>query len=126
MAQGRAQLALGLASELEPVGVVHQPIEDGVGDGGVRDALVPLGHGDLGGFRSFGVNYGLVFSAWGVGGFVMSRASQSLAAATGSFDASFFSSSAEFVGRNRHQPSLGPHAPSQLVHGEGAMTGGIA
>src|SRR5436190_23436455 len=41
-------LALGggfaeaLALEREPVGIVHEPIEDGVGDGGIADDLVPV------------------------------------------------------------------------------------
>ena len=34
--------AEALALEREPVGVVHQAIEDGVGDGGIADDLVPV------------------------------------------------------------------------------------
>jgi nitrate/nitrite transporter NarK len=56
---------------------------------GANLALFPALTKDLGGIKHFGVNYGLVFTAWGVGGFVMSRASQALAASTGSFRASF-------------------------------------
>lgn len=65
---------------------------------GANLSLFPALTKDLGGVRNFGVNYGLVFSAWGMGGFVMSRASQSLAAATGSFDASFFAAGALLLG----------------------------
>lgn len=41
------------------------------------------------GLKSFGVNYGILFTAWGFGGFVMSRLSQTLAAASGSYTNSF-------------------------------------
>ena len=52
-------------------------------------ALFPSFAKDFWGIKNFGVNYGLLFTAWGVGGFVMSRASQGLAASTGSFTSSF-------------------------------------
>jgi len=35
------------------------------------------------------VNYGVIFTAWGAGGFVMSKTSQVLAVSTGSYAASF-------------------------------------
>ncbi|MBI5443266.1 MAG: hypothetical protein HY900_18885, partial [Deltaproteobacteria bacterium] len=38
---------------------------------------------------NFGVNYGLLFTAWGVGGFVMSKVAECLSASGGSFRASF-------------------------------------
>jgi len=41
------------------------------------------------GMKNFGVNYGIIFTAWGVGGFVMSRLSQTLSAATGSYTTAF-------------------------------------
>lgn len=41
------------------------------------------------GMKNFGVNYGFVFTAWGAGGFVMSRLSQMIVARTGSFNTSF-------------------------------------
>ena len=44
---------------------------------------------DMWGLKNFGINYGLLFTAWGVGGFVMSRLSQMVMAATGSFSSSF-------------------------------------
>lgn len=56
---------------------------------GANLALFPSFTKDLWGFRNFGVNYGIVFSAWGVGGFFMSRLSQTLAARTGSYASSF-------------------------------------
>ncbi len=56
---------------------------------GANLALFPSFTKDLYGIKHFGVNYGVVFSAWGVGGFVLSRVSQSLVAGTGSFSSSF-------------------------------------
>jgi nitrate/nitrite transporter NarK len=41
------------------------------------------------GMKNFGVNYGLLFTAWGFGGFVMSRLSQTLAAVSGSYTVPF-------------------------------------
>ncbi|OQX61777.1 MAG: hypothetical protein B5M55_08550, partial [Desulfococcus sp. 4484_242] len=41
------------------------------------------------GLKNFGVNYGIVFTAWGVGGLVMGRLSQMLIAGTGSYTSSF-------------------------------------
>ncbi len=41
------------------------------------------------GLKSFGVNYGILFTAWGVGGLVMTRISTTLVATTGSFTWSF-------------------------------------
>lgn len=54
---------------------------------GANLALFPSFSKDLWGMKNFGVNYGILFSAWGVGGFVMSRVSQSLKAIQGSFTA---------------------------------------
>ena len=39
--------------------------------------------------KNFGVNYGILFTAWGVGGFVLSRLQQMLKAQSGSFNSSF-------------------------------------
>jgi MFS transporter, OFA family, oxalate/formate antiporter len=41
------------------------------------------------GMKNFGVNYGMVLTAWGVGGFVFSRLSQTLFAASGNHRLSF-------------------------------------
>lgn len=43
----------------------------------------------LWGAKNFGVNYGVVITAWGVGGFVFSRLSQTLFASSGSHNLSF-------------------------------------
>ncbi|MDH4321571.1 MAG: MFS transporter, partial [Desulfobulbaceae bacterium] len=56
---------------------------------GANLALFPALTKDFFGIKNFGVNYGILFTSWGVGGFVMSRASQVLKARTDSFSASF-------------------------------------
>jgi MFS transporter, OFA family, oxalate/formate antiporter len=56
---------------------------------GTNLSLFPSFSKDMWGLKNFGINYGLLFTAWGVGGFVMSRLSQMVMAATGSFASSF-------------------------------------
>lgn len=56
---------------------------------GTNLSLFPSYAKDLWGLKNFGINYGLLFTAWGVGGFVLSRLSQMLFAATGMFSSSF-------------------------------------
>lgn len=56
---------------------------------GANLALFPSFTKDFWGLKNFGVNYGLMFTAWGVGGFVMSKASQMLFAGHNTFTASF-------------------------------------
>jgi len=56
---------------------------------GANLALFPSFTKDFWGMKNFGMNYGIIFTAWGIGGLVMSRVSQSLLAARGSFTDSF-------------------------------------
>jgi OFA family oxalate/formate antiporter-like MFS transporter len=57
---------------------------------GANLSLFPSFTKDLWGLKSFGVNYGLLFTAWGVGGFVLSRLQQMLTARSGgSYTSSF-------------------------------------
>ncbi|MBN1140563.1 MAG: OFA family MFS transporter [Deltaproteobacteria bacterium] len=56
---------------------------------GTNLSLIPSFTKDLWGLKNFGTNYGLVFTSWGVGGFVMSRLSQMLYAKSGSYTYSF-------------------------------------
>ena len=57
---------------------------------GAKLALFPSYTKDLWGLKSFGVNYGILFTAWGVGGFVLSRLQQMLTSQSGgSFTSSF-------------------------------------
>jgi OFA family oxalate/formate antiporter-like MFS transporter len=56
---------------------------------GTNLSLFPSVTKDYFGLRNFGANYGLVFSAWGVGGFLFPRASQMIVAQTGSPEAAY-------------------------------------
>lgn len=56
---------------------------------GTNLSLFPSLTKDNWGLQHFGINYGIVFTAWGVGGFVMGRLSQMLRAGTNSYTYSF-------------------------------------
>jgi hypothetical protein len=57
---------------------------------GANLALFPSYTKDLWGLKSFGVNYGILFTAWGVGGLVLPRVQQMLTARSGgSYTSSF-------------------------------------
>ena len=49
-------------------------------------SLFPSITKDFFGLKNFGLNYGIAFTAWGVGGFVLARVSQMLVKRTGSLD----------------------------------------
>ncbi|MFH1152329.1 MAG: OFA family MFS transporter [Pseudomonadota bacterium] len=51
---------------------------------GTNLSLFPSATKDYFGLKNFGVNYGFVFSAWGVGGFIFPRVSQMIVATTNS------------------------------------------
>jgi MFS transporter, OFA family, oxalate/formate antiporter len=51
---------------------------------GTNLSLFPSATKDYFGLKNFGANYGLVFSAWGIGGFIFPRVSQMIVAKTGS------------------------------------------
>jgi hypothetical protein len=42
---GGFSFAHRVPAQLDTVGVMHQPIQDAIGDGGIADLLVPLGNG---------------------------------------------------------------------------------
>ena len=56
---------------------------------GANLSLFPSYAKDLWGLKAFGMNYGILFTAWGVGGFVLSRLQQMLFASSKNFDSSF-------------------------------------
>jgi len=56
---------------------------------GTNLSLFPSFTKDLWGLKNFGINYGFLFTAWGVGGLVMGRLSQMLHASTGNYTYSF-------------------------------------
>lgn len=51
---------------------------------GTNLSLFPSATKDFFGLKNFGVNYGLIFTAWGVGGFIFPRVSQMIIAQTSS------------------------------------------
>ena len=56
---------------------------------GANLSLFPSFSKDYWGLKNYGLNYGILFTAWGVGGFVMGRVSEMLNTQTGSFKTSF-------------------------------------
>ena len=56
---------------------------------GTNLALFPAFCKTWWGAKNFGVNYGLLFTSWGIGGFIMTRISSMLVAATGTYVWSF-------------------------------------
>jgi nitrate/nitrite transporter NarK len=64
---------------------------------GTNLSIFPSLTKDLYGLKNFGINYGLMFTAWGLGGFVMSRVSQMLFTSTNSLTSSFITASVLLV-----------------------------
>jgi len=65
---------------------------------GANLALFPTFTKDFWGLKNFGINYGVLFTAWGVGGFVFPKVQQMLTAASGgSFQSSFIASGSLLV-----------------------------
>ena len=65
---------------------------------GANLSLFPSFTKDLWGLKGFGTNYGILFTAWGVGGLVLSRLQQTLTAkAGGSFASSFLTAGALLI-----------------------------
>jgi OFA family oxalate/formate antiporter-like MFS transporter len=56
---------------------------------GTNLSLFPSATKDYFGLKNFGMNYGLVFSAWGVGGFIFPRVSQMIVAQTGTMNSAY-------------------------------------
>jgi MFS transporter, OFA family, oxalate/formate antiporter len=56
---------------------------------GANLSLFPSITKDRWGLKNFGMNYGVLFTAWGVGGFVLSRVQQMLKAGSSTFNSSF-------------------------------------
>jgi MFS family permease len=64
---------------------------------GTNLSLFPSLTKDKWGLKNFGINYGIVFTAWGVGGFVMSRLSQMLFASSQNYTSSFLTAFAFLI-----------------------------
>ena len=56
---------------------------------GANLSLFPSFTKDLWGLKSFGMNYGVLFTAWGVGGLVLPRLQQTMTTQSGSYQSSF-------------------------------------
>ena len=56
---------------------------------GANLSLFPSFTKDLWGLKNFGINYGVLFTAWGMGGLVLPRVEQTLTARSGSYSAAF-------------------------------------
>jgi nitrate/nitrite transporter NarK len=83
-------IAIPVTGSQNTVGVVIVLIATFIGfNYGANLSLFPSFTKDLWGLKSFGVNYGFLFTAWGVGGFVFSRVQQTLLAGSKSYTASF-------------------------------------
>jgi OFA family oxalate/formate antiporter-like MFS transporter len=64
---------------------------------GTNLSLFPSFSKDLWGAKNFGMNYGILFSAWGVGAFALVRVSEMLKVKTGGFTMSFAAAGALLV-----------------------------
>jgi MFS family permease len=64
---------------------------------GTNLSLFPSASKDYFGLKNFGVNYGFLFTAWGVGGLVLPRASQMIVANTGSFESAYLTAGALLI-----------------------------
>ena len=64
---------------------------------GTNLSLFPSATKDYYGLANFGVNYGLVFSAWGAAGFILPRISQMIVAYTGSSQAAYIMAAALLI-----------------------------
>lgn len=84
-------LAIPVTGSKEMAGVIIVLVAAMIGANyGANLALFPSYTKDLWGLKSFGVNYGVLFTAWGVGGLVLPRLQQMLTAGSGgSYGSSF-------------------------------------
>jgi OFA family oxalate/formate antiporter-like MFS transporter len=64
---------------------------------GANLSLFPSVAKDLYGLRNFGINYGLLFTAWGIGGFMLSLLAGKVYDASGSFNFAYYCSAALLV-----------------------------
>lgn len=93
---------------------------------GTNLSLFPSLTKDYFGLKHFGGNYGLLFTAWGIGGFIFPRAAQMLAARTDSLDAAYIMTAvlllagAAMAFFNRDAETAQPHT-SPLVPAEVAV-----
>jgi OFA family oxalate/formate antiporter-like MFS transporter len=92
-------VAIPVTASREMAGVVIVLVAAMIGANyGANLSLFPSFAKDLWGLKSFGVNYGILFTAWGVGGLVLPRLQQTLTVkGGGSYTSSFITAGALLV-----------------------------
>ena len=89
---------------------------------GTNLSLFPSFAKDSWGMKNFGMNYGILFSAWGVGAFVLVRVSEMLKVKTGSMDSSFLAAGVLLLVGAMMAMSLRPQkAPETAAETVGAL-----
>lgn len=83
---------------------------------GTNLSLFPSATKDYFGLKNFGINYGLVFSAWGIGGFVFPRASQMIIAKTGTPETAYIMAAGLLVASALMAAAT--KAPKQIPEGD--------
>ncbi len=86
---------------------------------GTNLSLFPSVTKDYFGLKNFGMNYGLVFSAWGIGGFIFPRVSQMIIAKTGTPETAYIMSAVLLV--MSAAMSLMTKAPKEIPEDAGVM-----
>ena len=94
---------------------------------GANLSLFPSYAKDLWGLKTFGMNYGILFTAWGMGGLVLSRLQQMLFASSKNFNSSFLTAAILLLGGAGLTLLLRPRTPKSertvgLVPVEGARS----
>ena len=85
---------------------------------GANLALFPSFAKDLWGLKNFGMNYGVLFTAWGVGGLVLPRLQQTLTAGSGgSYTLSFVTAGVLLLAGTALTFLIKPHQPQSAVQG---------
>jgi len=87
---------------------------------GANLALFPAATKDHFGLRNFGVNYGWVFTAWGVGAAVLALVSGKVRDLTGSYNAAYLIAGAGLIAAAILLALLKPPAPRNVADGPGA------
>lgn len=91
---------------------------------GANLSLFPSLTKDMWGLKNFGINYGIVFTAWGVGGFVLGRMSQMLVAESGSYSSSFIVAAVLLVIGSVLTLALKKDARTPVVNTDSALRAG--
>lgn len=86
---------------------------------GTNLSLFPSATKDYFGLKNFGMNYGLVFSAWGIGGFIFPRVSQMIVAKTGTPETAYIMSAILLI--TSALMSLMTKAPKEIPAGTSAI-----